>query len=80
MNQYNSQTIKKSFNENYTESDWNSDCTLCANSEHTELTTDQCQMCADYSPIITTFSWMDGIILGLMAFIVVKTIQAFIRK
>lgn len=77
------QTIKqKEFNSDYTQTDWESDCLVCANDVHNvnEPIPHDCYMCAEFAPQTTTYNYLDFISYLLVPILIYLIVRLFIKK
>jgi len=67
MTYYNQKVIQKEFG-NYDLSAWEDDCLACSNEVHNvnEPIPHECYMCAEFSPVVSTYNYFDFFaLLGL---------------
>ncbi|MFZ4799305.1 MAG: hypothetical protein ACOYMA_17530 [Bacteroidia bacterium] len=81
MNAFNQVITQKEFG-NYSSSTWAIDCLSCNDREHAddETTSEDCQLCIAYSPIIKTYNYLDFIVLTMPIIIIIIIIGFFRRK
>ena len=64
---YNQKRKQKEFTDYYTQLDWESDCSACAAETHNvnEPIPHDCYMCAEFSPVVDTYSFFNFFYLFL---------------